>query len=190
MQLVDEADELELKKRARRRLVGAVVLVLLVVTLVPLILDNEPRKISDDVDINIASKSGLQDPVSSLGVETLNDSGSSARSIYEEQGSAGASDNSDSSMASQTNDSAEGYVVQLGAFSKINFVQRFAKKLEAASFPVILESFEGSNGPMTRVYVGSYSSKDKASRALSRLKAQSLTYGEPLIKSRLLTTKP
>ncbi|MBT5670953.1 MAG: SPOR domain-containing protein, partial [Betaproteobacteria bacterium] len=41
-----------------------------------------------------------------------------------------------------------------------------------------------------RVYVGSYSSKDKASRALSRLKAQSLTYGEPLIKSRLLTTKP
>ena len=30
MQLVDEADELELKKRARRRLVGAVVLVLLV----------------------------------------------------------------------------------------------------------------------------------------------------------------
>ena len=182
MQLVDEADELELKKRARRRLVGAVVLVLLVVTLVPLILDNEPRKISDDVEINIASKSVLQDPVPS--------SGSSARSIDEEQGSAGASDNSDRPMGSQPNDAVDGYVVQLGAFSKINFVQRFAKKLEAASFPVILESFEGSNGPMTRVYVGSYSSKDKASRALSRLKAQSLTYGEPLIKSRLLTTKP
>jgi DedD protein len=178
MQLVDEADELELKKRARRRLVGAVVLVLLVVTLVPLILDNEPRKISDDVEINIASKSGLQDPVPSLGLETFNEPGSSARSIDEEQGSAGASD------------AVDGYVVQLGAFSKINFVQRFAKKLEAANFPVILESFEGSNGPMTRVYVGSYSSKDKASRALSRLKAQSLTYGEPLIKSRLLTTKP
>ena len=145
MQLVDEADELELKKRARRRLVGAVVLVLLVVTLVPLILDNEPRKISDDVEINIASKSGLQDPVSSLGLETFNESGSSARSIDEEQGSAGASDNSDRSMGSQTNDVVDGYVVQLGAFSKINFVQRFAKKLEAANFPVILESFEGSN---------------------------------------------
>ena len=88
MQLVDEADEIELKKRARRRLVGAVVLVLLVVTLVPLILDNEPRKISDDVEINIASKSGLQDPVPSLGLETFNEPGSSARSIDEEQGSA------------------------------------------------------------------------------------------------------
>jgi len=121
MQLVDEADELELKKRARRRLVGAVVLVLLVVTLVPLILDNEPRKISDDVEINIASKSGLQDPVPSLGLETFNEPGSSARSIDEEQGSAGASDNSDRSMGSQTNDVVDGYVVQLGAFSKINF---------------------------------------------------------------------
>ena len=55
MQVIEEIEELELKKRARRRLVGAVVLVLLVVTLVPLVLDNEPRPIGDDVEINIIS---------------------------------------------------------------------------------------------------------------------------------------
>ena len=70
----DEADELELKKRARRRLVGAVVLVLLVVTLVPLLLDNEPRKISDDVEINIISTSRSQDSSEDRDAESIAES--------------------------------------------------------------------------------------------------------------------
>ena len=61
MQVIEEIEELELKKRARRRLVGAIVLVLLVVTLVPLVLDNEPRQIGDDVEINIISTTKVQD---------------------------------------------------------------------------------------------------------------------------------
>jgi DedD protein len=46
-------EELQLRKRARRRLVGAIVLVLLVVVLVPMFLEREPRSQKQDMDIRI-----------------------------------------------------------------------------------------------------------------------------------------
>jgi DedD protein len=46
-------DELQLRKRARRRLVGAIVLVLLVVVFLPMALDNEPKPLSRSVDIQV-----------------------------------------------------------------------------------------------------------------------------------------
>lgn len=49
-------DELQLRKRARRRLVGAVVLVLLVVVFLPMLLDNEPRPLSPGVAITIPAQ--------------------------------------------------------------------------------------------------------------------------------------
>jgi DedD protein len=47
--------ELQLKKRARRRLVGAVVLVSAVAVLLPMVLDSEPKPTSRKVDIHIPS---------------------------------------------------------------------------------------------------------------------------------------
>jgi DedD protein len=44
------------KKRARRRLIGAVVLVLAVVIVLPMILDPEPKPLADDIAIQIPSK--------------------------------------------------------------------------------------------------------------------------------------
>ena len=44
------------KKRARRRLVGAVALVLAVVIGLPMVLDSEPKPLADDVTIEIPSK--------------------------------------------------------------------------------------------------------------------------------------
>lgn len=46
-------EELQLKKRARRRLVGAVALVLLIVVFLPMILDSEPRPLNQDIAITI-----------------------------------------------------------------------------------------------------------------------------------------
>ena len=48
-------EELQLKRRARRRLIGAVVLVLVVVLGLPMVLDNEPRPERQDIDIRIPS---------------------------------------------------------------------------------------------------------------------------------------
>jgi DedD protein len=56
-------EELQLKKRARRRLVGAIVLVTAVAVVLPMVLDSEPRPVSQNVDIQIpAPDSGALKP--------------------------------------------------------------------------------------------------------------------------------
>jgi DedD protein len=53
-------EELQLRKRARRRLIGAIVAVTAVVVALPMILDNEPKPVNQDIDIRIPSPdSGL-----------------------------------------------------------------------------------------------------------------------------------
>jgi DedD protein len=48
-------EELQLRKRARRRLIGALVLVTAVAAVLPMVLDSEPRQVSQDVTIRIPS---------------------------------------------------------------------------------------------------------------------------------------
>ena len=48
-------EELQLKKRARRRLVGAVALVAAVAAVLPMVLDSEPKPTSRDINIQIPS---------------------------------------------------------------------------------------------------------------------------------------
>ncbi|MFO1204776.1 MAG: SPOR domain-containing protein [Burkholderiales bacterium] len=50
-------EEIALKKRARRRLVGAIVLVTLVVVLLPMFLDSEPRPLNQDINVQIPAQS-------------------------------------------------------------------------------------------------------------------------------------
>lgn len=49
-------EELQLKKRARRRLVGAIVLVLFAAILLPLVLEREPKSIGQDIKIQIPTQ--------------------------------------------------------------------------------------------------------------------------------------
>ena len=50
------------KKRARRRLVGAIALALLVAVGLPMLLDSEPKPLSTDIDIRIPSKDKSAEP--------------------------------------------------------------------------------------------------------------------------------
>ncbi len=49
-------DTLELKKRARRRLVGAVALALFAVIMLPMVMDREPKPATQDIQIRIPSQ--------------------------------------------------------------------------------------------------------------------------------------
>jgi DedD protein len=49
-------EELQLRKRARRRLIGAVTLVAVMVTVLPMVLDDEPKPVGQDIAINIPSQ--------------------------------------------------------------------------------------------------------------------------------------
>lgn len=48
--------ELQLKKRARRRLVGAIALALLAVIVLPMVMDREPRPVGQDIQVRIPSQ--------------------------------------------------------------------------------------------------------------------------------------
>ena len=48
-------EELQLRKRARRRLIGAIALVTIVAVFLPMVLDHEPKPVSQDVSIQIPS---------------------------------------------------------------------------------------------------------------------------------------
>ncbi|HEX9180535.1 MAG TPA: SPOR domain-containing protein, partial [Burkholderiales bacterium] len=49
-------EEIELRKRARRRLVGAIVLVTVAVMILPMVLDQEPTTVTQDIAITIPPK--------------------------------------------------------------------------------------------------------------------------------------
>ncbi len=55
-ELVVTQDELALRRRARRRLVGAVAIALTVVVILPMLFDSEPKPLGSDVDIRIPAQ--------------------------------------------------------------------------------------------------------------------------------------
>ncbi len=54
--MADNDSQLELKKRARRRLVGAVALALLAAIVLPMVMDEEPRPLNQDIQIRIPNQ--------------------------------------------------------------------------------------------------------------------------------------
>jgi DedD protein len=48
-------EELQLKRRARRRLIGAIVLVTVIIVVLPMVLDTEPRPVTRDITVRIPS---------------------------------------------------------------------------------------------------------------------------------------
>lgn len=48
-------EELQLRKRARRRLIGAIALVIIVAVFLPMVLDHEPKPVNQDINIQIPS---------------------------------------------------------------------------------------------------------------------------------------
>jgi len=49
-------DEIQLRKRARRRLIGAIVLVAVAVVVLPMVLDNKPEQRNQEIEIRIPSE--------------------------------------------------------------------------------------------------------------------------------------
>ena len=59
MARTDSEEEIQLRKRARRRLVGAVALVIVSVVILPMVLDSEPKMVVHEIDIQIPSENSV-----------------------------------------------------------------------------------------------------------------------------------
>ncbi len=200
------SEELQLKKRARRRLVGAVALVLFVIVFLPMMLDNEPRQMSQDVSISIPPlaqqnlpepepESVAREPLRFRPVEPLE--GTELAAVPKPAQQQQARSNSESEPvptsrvavkqpAAQTEKTSanDGFVVQLGAFSNSGNAARLAAKVRENQFKAYTQVVSTTNGERTRVRVGPYPTRAAAEEARERLKARKLTFGEPTIVSR------
>lgn len=59
--MAEQEEDLELKKRARRRLVGAIAFALLAVALLPLVMDEEAPRVGADIAIRIPGQNEVRD---------------------------------------------------------------------------------------------------------------------------------
>lgn len=143
-----------LKRRGRRRLVGAVALVLLAVIVLPMVFDPEPRPPAPPVSVRIPGEDDT--PFKPKPVE---------------KNAAEKKEPAEKKAAAEKKAPAEQYVVPVGAFSSAEAV---VAKLKGAGIPYYTEAAQGN---LTRVRAGPFASKAAAEQALERLKALGLQPG-------------
>lgn len=182
-------EELQLRKRARRRLVGAIALVLIVVVFLPMLLDNEPRPLSEDIEITVPplppeeTASSLPAPIQPA-PEQATPAEAPAASPPAATAPLRVTPAPKPEAAPkplQRQASLESYVVQLGAFSNAANARQLVSKIRESRFKAYTEVVKTDGGERTRVRVGPYPSRDSAEKARDRLKSLKLTLGEPAV---------
>jgi DedD protein len=136
----EQQDVETLKRRGRRRLVGAVALVLAAVIVLPMVFDPEPRGTRSSVSVRIPGED-----------ETPFTPKLPARKL-------------EAKKAEPPPTSKEEYVVQVGAFAS---PQSVIAKLQSAKVPYYTEVTEGN---LTRVRAGPFATREAAEKALEQLK--------------------
>jgi DedD protein len=178
-------DELNLRRKARRRLIGAVALTLAVVVILPMVLDREPKISGKDIDLSIPdpNKAGKfapgvvvpdseSPPAGSAVVaapaaapvqapEAAKPVAAPAQQKKEAPAKAQpASQESAGTGNAATPVSAEGFVAQIGAYSNQDTAKQELKKLKQWRFKAYTEKI----GDKTRVRVGPYPDRDQAEK--------------------------
>jgi DedD protein len=187
-------EELNLKRHARRRLIGAMVLVLAVVVILPMIFDGEPSPgTPNEIELRIPQRETLpplapqpaSEPVASVAVSEPGEQPQSApaavpvaasavtppampevNSKAERPAPVVASKPADKQAAKPA--AKTGWVVQVGAYSNHDKAKNMAARLSKEGFRVYTEQV----GNMVRVRVGSYPTREAADKI--RLKLEKL----------------
>lgn len=182
-----------LKRRGRRRLVGAVALVLLAVVVLPMIFDPEPRgtppvnvRIPGEDDKPFAPKPPAQvvvapkpAPAESPAQEKKAPEARPSPKKAEEKKAPSKAAATERARAEAALGDAQ-FVVQVGAFSNPDGV---LAKLNAAKIRYYTEKVATSGGTVMRVRAGPYASKAEAERAVEMLRKLGLKPGGVVAKS-------
>jgi DedD protein len=199
-------EEIQLRKRARRRLVGAITLVVLMVTLLPMVLDDEPKPVGQDIAISIPSPQGVDDsfkaapepailPPAPLSVAEPEKHVAVAEKAPEPKPKAAPSVKGEKPAESprppaekpreakpvakvvEPQHAGTRYVVLLGAFlGEANARQRQAK-LKELGIKYYVEKIKSPAGDKMAVRAGPYSSRQDAEHALAKLKSAGIQDG-------------
>jgi len=189
-------EELQLKKRARRRLVGAIALVLLVVVFLPMFLDSEPKPLNQDIAINIpplpgpnsssqpataapAAVTPSNPAVPPAKTETAPPIRPAPAPVAVPKAETPKPESRPAPVQQAAAD--QDYVVQLGAFSNAANARALQRKLQENKFKAYTEVIESPGGEKTRVRVGPYDSREAAEKARQRMRALKLVIGDATV---------
>ena len=160
----------EIRRRGRRRLIGAVAIAVLLVVFVPMILDPEPRAPRSTPALEIPSKDKaptLPAPAPAKPAATLPPAPSA-----EPQPAASAP--AKPAPAAQAAPALEGFAVQVGAFRDEEKLKQARDKLAAAGIRHYIERRDARSGGLTRLRAGPFPTRDAADKALAAVRAASL----------------
>jgi DedD protein len=216
------ATELELKRRGRRRLIGAITIGLLAVVFLPMIFDSEPKREkanNQEIAIQIPSRDGQ----AALPAPAVTPTGKSDSSkvppavttvlppsvtpvpekaatlpppavatvvpgklpppatqtpakpeakveARPEPAKEVTKVEAPKAVPAKPADSKAGFVVQIGAFKDADNAQQIVARMKEAKLQVFTDKLATQSGPVTRVRVGPFATKEKADAALVQVK--------------------
>ena len=189
------------KKRARRRLLGALVLGVIAAVVLPLVLDSEPRQAITDVQVEIPPRDApipaKADEAPARGADVAVVPPIEPAPPTPEKGAPGAPPAKSPSRPAEApkaateapkpatevpkpdvapapsgpTSAAAHFAVQVGAFANAGSARAQADKARKAGVRVYTESVKTAQGERTRVRVGPFTSREAADQARTRLKA-------------------
>lgn len=190
------------KQRARRRLIGAVVLVVAAVIVLPIIFETKPRPVSDDVSVKVTGGQGAQKPkVEARKADPLPPAPQSqqARGDTAEALDAGeevvsapskpaaAADKPVARTEARTDtkpvetktadakpQGSGKYLILIGAFSSEEKAKNWLAKLKASKVPAYVERKALADGERILLRAGPFNDRDAADAADKRVRATGL----------------
>jgi DedD protein len=179
-----------LKRRGRRRLVGAVALVLLAVIVLPMVFDPEPRRSAPPVSVRIpgeddsafkpklpprapAPKAPEKPAPEAKAEEKKAPEAKMDEKKAEEKKPEPKAPDSERARAEAALANAE-YMIPVGAFANPDAV---LAKLAQAKLRYYTETVATAKGPVTRVRAGPFATKAEAEKAIGTLKGLGLNPG-------------
>ncbi|MGB5079238.1 MAG: SPOR domain-containing protein [Burkholderiales bacterium] len=201
--MADSPDAILLRRRARRRLVGAVALVVLVVVIVPVILDQQPRTVTQPLTVRIPGQDGgpfntpvlpslssprsapkkgeapraadksPQDPAAAGAPKSRAPEGKAAR-----EGNKRARADEAEARRAKAPPEEDAYFVPLGAFIHSDNAKEVRNKASSVGIRSYIETIKVAQGKQTRVRAGPFSSRDAAEKARQKLIALGIDVGQ------------
>jgi DedD protein len=181
--MADEATQL--KKRARRRLIGAAALALLAAIVLPMVMDHQPAPPLKDIQVRIPSpdEGGVlrstpaaarqEKPAPAAEPPAMPISKSAEAAKPEPKPEPRPDENKEAKRAKEVlagKPADEEWEVQLGAYQNPGSVTNLVAKLKQLGVPTYTEKIDTPNGPRTRVRAGPFSSQEEAEKARTRVK--------------------
>jgi DedD protein len=195
----ESSDVNALKRRGRRRLVGAVALVLVAVIVLPMVFDSEPKSPAPPVSVRIPGEdeSGFSPKVTPRGEPVPNvfkpapaaespktvappSQPAAEKPVAEKPVAEKAAEKPPAatpalSVAPEEKKRAEnaladaGFVIALGAYADEKNIRALMSKLKTEKIPAYTEPLETPKGPRTRVRAGPFLTEEAAEKARARL---------------------